>query len=118
VSQGNAKAMISLGLLLEAGRGVQKDEAKARALYQNAADLGEAGGLQLIGQMYELGHGVTQDYAAALEWYRKSAAAGNWLAAGRVSKAYQLGELGLAKDKILADQWYEEYIRVQQVGRQ
>jgi TPR repeat protein len=69
-----------LGLLLEAGRGIAKDEGEAARLYRLAADQGNPLGQAYLAVMVEHGRGVPQNDAQARQLYRLAAAQGNALA--------------------------------------
>jgi TPR repeat protein len=49
---------------------VEKDEAKAARLYEQAAEQGEAPARRSLGWCYERGQGMRQDASAAVEQYR------------------------------------------------
>ena len=81
--------------------------------FQKAAAQGNGKALMNIGRLYEGGFGVDKDEAKAVEWNIKACDAGEWLGCGRLSRAYQLGELGLPKDEEQQKKWYEKYIEAQ-----
>ena len=59
---------------------MEKDEAKAVVLYQEAADLGHITAINNLGVNYENGTGVKKDEAKAVELYAKAARQGNRIA--------------------------------------
>ena len=83
--QGQAVAQYQLGLLYANGKGVTKDDAKARQWYEKAAVQGNAWAQAQIGQLYATGRGVPQDYITARGWYEKAAAQGNAWAQAQLS---------------------------------
>jgi hypothetical protein len=109
--EGNATAMINLGLLYENGHGVAQDYATAREWYEKAAAKDDAGAMFNLGLLYAKGRGVPQDYATAREWYEKAAdksetrataalenlSVSEAAAAGRYPEALQLQEALAAK---------------------
>jgi Sel1 repeat len=92
------------GLLHYHGRGVAKDQARARVLWQQAADQGHAEAMNNLGVMYDAGDGVPVDFALAFKWYR--AAADRGLALGRlnVGKMYLRGD-AVERDEVRARAW-------------
>ncbi|WP_332670166.1 transglycosylase SLT domain-containing protein [Aromatoleum sp.] len=69
--------LVAQGLAFEHGEGVQRDTARAAALYCEAARLGNADGMHALGWMYANGRGMQRSdtYAAAL--FAMAAAKGN-----------------------------------------
>ncbi len=72
----SATASYLLAVRFENGEGVARDYARARQLYCDAADQGEARAFFNLGWMYANGRGVARDSAIAVGWWRKAAAAG------------------------------------------
>jgi TPR repeat protein len=64
--------MLRLGMLYEAGRGVERDYAEARRWYEKAADLGDWPAMMSLGRLYERGLGVPKDASEARAWYQKA----------------------------------------------
>jgi TPR repeat protein len=56
------------------GKGVAQDDARAAALYQEAADMGDARAMHNLGFMYAEGRGVPQDEFKAIDLYRAAMA--------------------------------------------
>jgi hypothetical protein len=54
------------------GQGVDKDDARATALYEHACDMKDGPACMFAGQMHEFSHGVPQDYAAAARFYERA----------------------------------------------
>jgi TPR repeat protein len=54
------------------GRGVDKDEALATALYARACDMKDAPSCVFAGQMHEYAHGVPKDEAQAFGFYARA----------------------------------------------
>jgi TPR repeat protein len=65
--------MINLGALYANGQGVAQDYAKARELYEKAADKGDENAMTNLGLLYANSQGVAQDYAKARELYERAA---------------------------------------------
>lgn len=69
-----------LGKCYEQGKGVKQDYAKARSLYEKAAQRTDhvgAPAMVYLGDMYAKGLGVVVDTAKAKAWYQKAAVTGN-----------------------------------------
>lgn len=72
--------MYLLGKCYEQGKGVKQDYAKARSLYEKAAQRTDhvgAPAMVYLGDMYAKGLGVVVDTAKAKAWYQKAAVTGN-----------------------------------------
>lgn len=77
---------LQLALQYEHGDGVDKDEARALALYCAVAEEGNPEGAFHLGWMYLLGRGVERNSAMAGKWLTRAAAAGNIHAAALVER--------------------------------
>ena len=69
--------MNNLGLLYMYGKGVARDYAEARRLFEQGAALGEPSTMNGLGVMYSEGDGVPRDLRIARQWFEKAAALGN-----------------------------------------
>lgn len=101
-----AEADYQRGLAYSSGRGVPRDHAKARELYERAAALGHAPAHYILGFLYDSGDGVRQDYGKAREWYEKAAALNHPAAQVCLGFLYRRG-LGGPKDDGKARELYE-----------
>ncbi|WP_210202875.1 caspase family protein [Hartmannibacter diazotrophicus] len=73
---GDTRALVSLGLLHEAGQGVPRDRAKAVSLYEEAVAKGSSdGAINLAVALYK-GQGGTRDVPRAIELLKKASADG------------------------------------------
>lgn len=88
VRQGNAEAMVKLGILAETGKGVQQDFARAAELYETAAKMGMPQAQTRLGLLYEDGKGVPQSDEKAIEWLTKAAKTGYADAGRKLSELY------------------------------
>ena len=88
--QGFADSAYYLARMYEAGRGVERDDAKAVDWYMKAAEKGDRRAQYSLGTMYENGKGVKADLEEALKWYRKSADKGYGMAADRIKSLEKL----------------------------
>ncbi|MDR3328416.1 MAG: sel1 repeat family protein [Prevotellaceae bacterium] len=68
---GNAQAMNAIGILLQRGWGVAKDEAASVAWFQRAAENGYGRAFHNLAQIYAKGLGVEQDFAKAVDYTEK-----------------------------------------------
>ena len=68
----NNEARAALASLYETGRGVQKDEIKASALFLEGARHGHLWSQYKIGTRYEEGLGIQKDLGQAAYWYAKA----------------------------------------------
>jgi len=69
--------MNNLGLLYYYGRGVARDYALARKLFEQSVALGNAASMNDLGILYKEGDGVPRDTKTARQWFEKAAALGN-----------------------------------------
>ena len=81
------------------------DYRSALAVWQPAAEEGDAEAQTLVGEIYERGIGAEPNYAAAAEWYRRAAEQGNSRAQFNLGSLYEQG-LGVPADKLEALNWY------------
>lgn len=84
---GDARAMVSLGLILEAGDGVAKDVAAAHALYEKAAGRGSADGAINLAVALMNGTGIEKNATRATALLRTASQGGSAIA------TYDLGVL-------------------------
>jgi len=104
---GDRDAQFSLGWLYYGGQGTDRDEEKAAAWFQKAAEQDHLFAQLNLGTMYETGIGVGQSDEQALKWYRKAADQGNAEAQNNVGIAYAAGR-GTGRDDFAAVLWYEK----------
>jgi TPR repeat protein len=97
----------SLGWLYMNGNGVTKDPARARALLEPAAALGEPIAMRLLGVVYDRGIGVAPDPDQARRWFEKAAAGGDGWGMNDLGWLFEQGR-GAPKDYAQARQWYEK----------
>jgi hypothetical protein len=113
-AQDNPKAKYRLGSLYIQGRGVPKDENKAKALFKeskigllNLADRNDPQARAYLGVMYQRGVGVEKDEKEAVKWYRKAAEQGDALAQYNLGWMYANGR-GVEEDEKEAVKWYRK----------
>lgn len=76
------------GLLYFHGRGFARDYAKARRLWEQAAELGEANSMNNLGIVHEQGLGVPANTQKAISYYLRAAESGHPLAQLNLGKTY------------------------------
>jgi TPR repeat protein len=103
--QGQAVAQYQLGLLYANGKGVTKDDAKARQWYEKAAIQGHTEAQVNLGVLLMYARGGQQDYKMAVYYLRLAANQGNDLAQRRLGQMYERGE-GVQQDFVKAYMWY------------
>lgn len=103
-------AMYLLGVMYEAGKGVDKDINQAISFLEKAADKGYATAQCYLGNMYYEGRGVMQDYEKAVAYYMKAKTQGQLTAnaAKRLASCYENGWGGLEADKKKANALLKE----------
>lgn len=103
--QGQAIAQYQLGFLYANGKGVTKDDAKARQWYEKAAIQGHTEAQVNLGVLLMYARGGQQDYKMAVYYLRLAANQGNDLAQRRLGQMYERGE-GVQQDYVKAYMWY------------
>ena len=102
------KAPRYIGLMYLNAFGVKKDEGRAFAEFQKAANRGDITGQFMLATMYEQGMGITQNLDMAIHWYRISAQRGDRIAAPAMSalgRLYEVGR-GVPRNMDTAIDWY------------
>jgi TPR repeat protein len=69
---GSADRCRRLGATYAFGEGVEKDEARATALFEHACDMKDPSACMFAGQMHEFAHGVPKDYGKAARFYERA----------------------------------------------
>jgi TPR repeat protein len=100
-SGGNARATYVLGTYYAEG---SKDDSRALALFEKAANMGVGDAMCELGTMYASGRGMRKNYGEACRWWEKAAAA------ECAKGARHLGEFYLRVSRHLekAKHWYEK----------
>jgi hypothetical protein len=106
--RGDARAIVSLGLLNENGLGVPKDVQKAAELYERAADLGFADGAINIAILLTEGTVVPKDMERAKSLLRRASDSGSALA------TYNLGAIAYNEESTAA---YSLFLRATEQGK-
>lgn len=70
-NQGDADALVNLGVMYDRGYGVPKDFKKARGYFEKAMNKGSGLAKIKLGLMYLLGEDVTKDNAKALSLFEQ-----------------------------------------------
>jgi hypothetical protein len=95
IARGYAGAMIWKGLMYENGNGLPRDDAKAAALFKQAAESGE-GHYGALGKLHfasalQQGKGVPKDEVEAHKWFEQAAREGSEDAAEFLRTGYHTG---------------------------
>ena len=89
--QGNAAAMLRIGLFYHEGWAVNINYDSCLKWYSKAAELGNAAAIRNIGGMFKVGHSVNQDYEEALKWYLRAAEKNDAIAIKNIGIFYYKG---------------------------
>ena len=73
----DALTQYNLGVKLETGKGVEKDQSQAFELFLRAAKLGNEAAMRAVAICFERGRGAKKNMQQALLWYRKAAELGD-----------------------------------------
>ena len=90
-----------------AGRGVARDEARARELFAQSCDLGWAAGCSSLAEIYLRGEGVAVDSERAASGFSQACGAGEAMSCLRLGLMYRLGQ-GFAPDPTRAAELIEQ----------
>jgi len=104
--EGDAVAMVNLGVYYSNGEDVKKDEVRATAWLRKGAMAGNKTGMYYLAMNLENGEGVEKDLPAAMEWYKKAGDAGHAKAMFKVGEFYSNG-VGVSQDLAAAREWWE-----------
>lgn len=97
---GDARAMVSLGLILESGDGAAKDVAAANALYEKAAARGSADGAINLAVAMMNGKGVEKNVARAAALLQTASQGGSAIATYDLGVLAQQGVVGKPADAL------------------
>jgi localization factor PodJL len=100
-----APAQFRLGGLYEKGAGVKKDLARARELYEAAADKGNGKAMHNLAVIYAEGVNGPPDYNKAAEWFHKAANHGVRDSQYNLAILYARG-IGVQKNDAEAYKWF------------
>jgi hypothetical protein len=104
---GKTKAQLALAKLYLRGKGVDRDFAKAAALFRDAAARGRDPDAQYaLAVMLERGMGTVKNQREALNWYRRAAKTGHSRALLNLGFAYVRG-VGVPQDYKKAREYFE-----------
>jgi TPR repeat protein len=104
---GNAASINALGVLHTEGKGVSRNESRARELIRQAANMGHAAAQNAVGGYYYDGEGVARDYAEACRWFRKAATNGDDDGQSNYGDCLWRGE-GVAQNRNEAVTWFRQ----------
>ncbi|GES88021.1 kinase-like domain-containing protein [Rhizophagus clarus] len=106
-NQNNSNSIVLLGDFNLSGIGTSVNEQKAFELYQNAANLGNATGINDLGYCYKNGIGTDIDKEKAFELYQKAADLGNAVGINSLRYCYENG-IGTYIDEKKAFELYQK----------
>lgn len=117
-NQGYPVAMNAYAVLLNHGRGTQKDIKKAVQLISQAAELGNVPAMANMGALYSniAGNNVSGlvDRTTSQKWLHMAAAENDPLAMARLGWNYGMGDGGVTADKTLAYQFIDRALAVKE----
>ncbi|SJM89369.1 putative Beta-lactamase [Crenothrix polyspora] len=117
---GNVLAQTFLGFMYESGKGISKDDIKAKTWYRKAAERGYAPAQMALASLYvgdynnAIRANQNQNYLyqsdadQAIAWYRKVAEQGYVFAQMVLGNVYSYEGYGVAEDEIQAVAWYKK----------
>lgn len=101
----DADRAFSEGIKAMDGDGVPQSDARAAALFRDAAAQDHPDAQFMLGLMHQTGRGIAQDDAAAVEWFRRAAAQGQTEAQFFLGLAHLRGR-GVAVNQREANVWF------------
>lgn len=103
---GDIAAMVRLGVLLHAGTGAPRDDARAAILFRTAADAGNAEGQHQLATLYLRGEGVERNFDEALRLLHLAADQDYAPALLSLGFRYYNGNEGVPQDFAQAFHWF------------
>jgi TPR repeat protein/serine/threonine protein kinase len=104
---GRKPSCVRLGALLEQGRSLPKDEARATELYQQACDGGELRGCASLGRAHLRGGGGVKNPRAAVALFTRACDGGDALGCSELAALHESGEGGALRDGAAAAKLHE-----------
>lgn len=104
IDQGRVEGLFFMGVMHAEGKGVERDPAKAFALYTAAAEKDHVPAQYNLANQYATGEGVAQDFSKAEYWWTKAAERGLLPAQVNLGNLYYHGAAG-EKNPALARKW-------------
>jgi TPR repeat protein len=105
--QNNSNSIVLLGKFNYLGIGIDIDKKKAFELYQKAANLEYANGINNLGDCYQNGIGTGINKKKAFELYQKAANLGNANGINNLGYCYEIG-IGTYIDKKMSFELYQK----------
>lgn len=102
---GSADAQMKVGVIYLEGRGVPRDDIRARSWFERAEKQDNVWAKVRLAGMYRSGQGGPTDYVKALALYQQGAQTGNAFAAQGLGAMYFDG-LGVERDEAVAVNWF------------
>lgn len=91
----DARALYTIGILFQNGRGVELQKLLAIRYYTEAAELNYSNAMYELAYMYYNHEGTPTDYAKANKWYRRAAELGHPQAMNNLGWSYAHGNCGV-----------------------
>jgi TPR repeat protein len=106
-SAGNASSINALGVMYSEGKGVPRNDSRARELVRQAANMGHAAAQNAVGGYYYDGEGVARDHVEACNWFRKAATNGDDDGQSNYGDCLWSGQ-GVAQNRSEAVNWFRK----------
>ena len=100
-NEGSTLGMTRLDEILDTA----EEDVEARTWFEKASALGDRAAMFGLGRMMASGEGGARNLPGSVSWLRRSAEAGEPRAMQMLAAAYRAGDLGLARDPVLAADW-------------
>lgn len=104
---GNVGALVSYGMRLANGNGIDADPTRGISMLQSALEKGSPQARIALAGLYETGGGVKKDLKKAFQMYSDAAEAGDATALNKLGYFYENG-LGVEKDESQAAAFYKK----------
>ncbi len=111
-TQGDPRAQVNLGYMLELGNGVNANLQEALQWYEKAATAGYPRAQYIVGYKYYFGWGYEKDYDKTIEWFKK-AAEQNYPAAQHFLGNMYANGVGVTKSFNEAVEWHKKAEKIQ-----
>lgn len=107
-NKGVSEAQFYMGMMSDAGLGLEKNVEQAYLWYRAAARSGHPSAQHNLAVAYAQGEGVGVDPAKAVFWWQRAANQGNADAQYNLGIVYAVGKLGVSKDVQSAKMWWRK----------
>jgi len=112
---GDLEGCYNLGAMYYRGEGTRPSKYKATKLFRKVCDKGVGAGCNDLAYMYAHGIHLRRDLFEAISLYNDACQYGEASGCNNLGNMYETGSLGVAKDKIKAEQFFDKACKLNDV---